>query len=102
VGAGFAIDGSHIRLELAWTGGARVAPDASYAVADQDRPRPTLRPTMGPQLGVAFHPDQGPDIHLGATLQGSLEHDDAMAAPRIQPWVGVSAGIDLPVPRSAG
>lgn len=106
-GAGFAIDGSRIRLELAWTGGARVAPDrvapdASFAIADGTRQRPQLHPTMGPQLGVAIHPDQGPDLRFGATLQGSLEHDDALAAPRLQPWVGLSAGIDLPVPRSAG
>ncbi len=101
-GAGFAIEGSRVRLELAWTGGARVAPDLDRAGDDPGPASPTLRPVMGPQLGVAFRPDRGPDIRLGATLQGSLERDTATDAMRVQPWVGVTAGIDMPVPRSEG
>jgi len=105
LGGGVAFGGPHTRLELAWSFGGHWMPGLGDDIEGEDDPielggaRTLL--TTGPQLGLALTPRSGPALHVAATIHGSalrIEDDDTR---EVQPWLGLTVGVELP-PVGAG
>jgi len=95
---GISIRGRALRLELRWSVGIRNLPPTPSATDIDDRGAGWLYLSTGPELGLTTRPrKRRPAFHLGLTLQGSVLDLEYTGRPSLQPWLGLSAGLELPV-----
>ncbi len=98
--AGIRVDGGRAEVQLGWSVGGRLtAPPAAGAAGDEDAAAAVAQIVTGPSLGVTIPVGDRVGLHLDATVQGGLLPRDG-APPRVQPWFGLVAGVEIGLPRA--
>jgi hypothetical protein len=98
-GAGIALEGRRLRLDLSWAVAGRLMPAAAGADDLFDSRAGWLWVSSGPQVGLAVTPRSGPVFTASVSAQGSVLDLDGSGKKALQPWIGLVAGVELPVRR---
>ncbi len=99
VGAGIVLGGSRLRFDFAWTIGANMVPGAAMAESMSPLQPRWLEMMTGPELALIIYMPKGPGLRLGTDIKASFRPVDGMSNPFVQPWFGLTVGVDLPLKR---